>query len=193
MRFSVAEVSSVSTVAVQGRALVMVVSRWSASVVAVVLLVSMVAVLGRAVVMAVSRWSASVAAEVSLVSTSLCHSCLCAKKFALLGLMVGASAKKFALHAQNGPQSAFYCVLGELFRGRAAEGAVLGEVFRGTAAERSVPGEFFRAYRHGSHVSHVTWRPTCRKWWGFCTTRSPLAACRRRVGASCRAIPPIGV
>ena len=26
---------------------------------------------------------------------------------------------------------------------------------------------------------------------GFCTTRSPLAACRRRVGPSCSAIPPV--
>ena len=42
---------------------------------------------------------------------------LCAKKFALRGLMVGVSAKKFALRAQNGPQSAFYGVLGEVFRG----------------------------------------------------------------------------
>ena len=65
VRFSVAEV--------------MAVSRWPASAVAEV--------------MVVSRWSASVAAEVSLVSTSPRHSCLCAKKFALLGLMVGVSAK----------------------------------------------------------------------------------------------------
>ena len=36
-----------------------------------------------ALVMLVSRWSASVVAEVSLVSTSSRHSCLCAKKFAL--------------------------------------------------------------------------------------------------------------
>ena len=55
---------------------------------------------------------------------------LCAKKFALLGLMVGVSAKKFALHARNTPKSAFLRLLGELFRGRAAEGAVLGEFFR---------------------------------------------------------------
>ena len=94
VRFSVAEVSSVSTLAVWGRALVMVVSWWPASVVA----------------------------EVSLVSTSPCHSCLC--------------AKKFALRAQNGPQSAFYGVLGELFRGRAAGGVVLGELFRGLVGER---------------------------------------------------------
>ena len=26
--------------------------------------------------------------------------------------------------------------------------------------------------------------------WGFCTTRSPLTACRRRVGPSCSAFPP---
>ena len=44
-------------------------------------------------VMVVSRWPASVVAEVSLVSTLSRHSCLCAKKFALLGLMVGVSAK----------------------------------------------------------------------------------------------------
>ena len=59
---------------------------------------------------------------------TLCSSC--AKKFALLGLIVGVSAKKFALQAQNTPQSAFLGVLGEFFRGNAAEGAVLGDFFR---------------------------------------------------------------
>ena len=39
------------------------------------------------------------------------------------------SAKKFALRAQNGPNSAFLRVLGELFRGNATGGAVLGEFF----------------------------------------------------------------
>ena len=92
-RISVALVLSVSMSVVQGRALVMVVSRWSASAVVEVMAVSMVAVWGRALVMVVSCWSASVAAEVSLVSTSPRHSCLCAKKFALLGLMVGVSAR----------------------------------------------------------------------------------------------------
>ena len=103
VRFSVAEVSPVSTLVVQGRALVMV----------------------------VSRWPASVAAEVSLVASSPRGCVLCAKKFALRGLMVGASAKKFALRAKNGPKLAVYGVPGELFRGNAAGGAVLGEFFRG--------------------------------------------------------------
>ena len=40
------------------------------------------------------------------------------------------SAKKFALCAQIGPNSAFLRVLAELFRGRATGGAVLGEFFR---------------------------------------------------------------
>ena len=50
-------------------------------------LVSMVAVRGRAVVPAVSCWPASVAAEASLVSKLARGRVLCAKKFALLGLV----------------------------------------------------------------------------------------------------------
>ena len=108
------------------------------------MVVSMVAVWGRALVMVVSRWSASVVAEVSLVSTSPRHSCLCAKKFALLGLMVGVSAKKFAQRTKNGPKTSVCGVPGELFRENTAGGVVLGEVFRGTAPEQSVLGEFCR-------------------------------------------------
>ena len=79
VRFSVAEVMVVSMVAVLGRAVVMA--------------VSMVAVQGRAVVMVVSCWPEPVAVEVSLVASSPRGCVLCAKKFALLGLMVGVSAK----------------------------------------------------------------------------------------------------
>ena len=43
---------------------------------------------------------------------------------------VGTSAKKFAQHAQNTPNSAFLRVLGEFFRGNVAVGAVLGELCR---------------------------------------------------------------
>ena len=68
-----------------------------------------------------------------MVSTSPRYRASCAKKFALRGLMVGVSAKKFAQRTKNGPKSAFLRLLGELFRGRAAGGAVLGEFFRGPA------------------------------------------------------------
>ena len=53
-----------------------------------------------------------------------------AKKFTLLGLMVGASAKKFAQKAQNTPNSSFLYSLGEFFRGSAGGGAVPGEFCR---------------------------------------------------------------
>jgi len=62
------------------------------------------------------------------VTTS--SSVLCAKKFALRGLVVGVSAKKFALHAQNTPKSAFLRLQGELFRGWGVGGGVPGELFR---------------------------------------------------------------
>ena len=83
---------------------------------ALVLPVSMGVVHGRALVM--------------VVSPSLPQCVLSAKKFALRGLVVGASTKKFALHAQNTPKSAFLRLLGELFRGWGVGGGVLGELFR---------------------------------------------------------------
>ena len=66
-----------------------------------------------------------------------------AKKFALRGLVVGVSAKKFALRAHNGPKLVFSGVLGELFRGWGVKGGVLGELFRAcrpaTATGRGPP------------------------------------------------------
>ena len=87
------------------------------------------------------------------------------------------SAKKFAQRAQNTPNSAFLRLLGEFFRGKAAGGAVLGE--------------FFRVDWHCARVSEAERLPPCRQWWGFCATRGLLVACRRRVGPSCSAIPPL--
>ena len=76
-----------------------------------------------------------------MVSTSSRHSCLCAKKFALLGLMVGASAKKFAQRTKNGTKSAFDGPMGEFFRENAAGGVVLGEFFRENTAGGAALGE----------------------------------------------------
>ena len=61
--------------------------------VAEVLSVSTGAVQGRAVVMRVSYWPVSAVAEVSSVSASPPHCVLCAKKFAQHSLIVGVSAK----------------------------------------------------------------------------------------------------
>ena len=101
----------------------------------------------------------------------------CAKKFALLDLMVGVSAKKFALRGHNRPKLVFSGVLGELFRGNAAEGVVLGEFFR---ANWPCAGLGYSA----THFRLAA--------MGVCAMRSPLTACRRRVGALDGVIPPIG-
>ena len=84
--------------------------------VAVVLSVSTVAVQGRALVTAVSCWPASAVAEASLVSKSPRRRVWCAKKFAHHGLIVAVSAKKFALRARNTPNLTFLRLLGEFCR-----------------------------------------------------------------------------
>ena len=100
-RFSVASVLSVSTVAVQGRALVMV----------------------------VSCWPEPVAAEVSLVSKSPWAGVLSAKKFALLAHNTPNSAflrlpgEVFRGNVAGGP------LLGEYFHGPAVVGLVAGPFY----------------------------------------------------------------
>ena len=106
---------------------------------ALVLPVSMGVVHGRALVL--------------VVSPSPPQCVLSAKKFALRGLVVGVSAKKFALHAQNTPKSPFLRLLGELFRGWGVGGGVLGELFRGWGVGGGVLGELFRACRPATATS----------------------------------------
>ena len=135
---------------------------WVRFSVAEVMVVSMVAVLRRALVMVVSRWPASAVAEVSLVSTSPCHSCLC--------------AKKFALRTKNGPQSAVYGALGEVFRGTAAERSVPGEVFRGNPAGIPVPGESCRRQAAVGSRRPPTSRAPAQREPG----KPATASCRRK-------------
>ena len=59
---------------------------------------------------------------------------LCAKKFSLLGLMVGASATKFALRTKNGTKSVFRGVLGEFFAEMPVEGLCWAKFFAPTGA-----------------------------------------------------------
>ena len=70
------------------------------------------------------------AAVVSLVSKSPRGCVMRAKKFARRGPMVGASAKKFARHAENTPILVFLGLLGEFFRGDADGSPELGELCR---------------------------------------------------------------
>ena len=83
-------------------------------------------------------------------------------------------------------------VAGRTFSRVIPRGPAVGRTCSRVKWGRGCTGPILSAYRHRDQASQVTRRPTCRKWWGFCTTRSPLAACHRRVGPSCSANPPIG-
>ena len=76
-------------------------------------------------------WARFSGAEVMAVSQLPRGCVLCAKKFSLLGLMVGDCAKKFSQRTKNAPKSAVCGVLGEFFRENTVVGAALGELFRG--------------------------------------------------------------
>ena len=101
----------------------------------------------------------------------------CAKKFALLDLMVCVSAKKFALHAQNTQKSEFLRLLGEFF----AE----------TRLERLFWANFF-APIGPVLVLDIARRTSGWLRWGFCSIRSWLAVYRRRVAALMMQFPPFG-
>jgi len=94
-------------------------------------------------VLVVSMGRAAWPAKVLLVSKLPRHRVLCAKKFALLGLMVGVSAKKFALHAQNTPKSAFLRLLGEFFAEMPLEGVCWAGFFAETRLEGVCWANFF--------------------------------------------------
>ena len=84
--------------------------------------------LGRAVVPAVSCWPAPVAAEVLLVSTAPRCRASCAKKFALLGLMVGEREKVRPAH-EKWPQIGVFWRAGRVFSRKCRWRGVLGEFF----------------------------------------------------------------
>ncbi|SIA52377.1 Uncharacterised protein [Mycobacteroides abscessus subsp. abscessus] len=67
---------------------------------------------------------------VLLVSMSPCHCILCAKFFALLGLVWVRARKSSPSTGKMAQKWACYGVLGEFFRGNVAAGALLGELCR---------------------------------------------------------------
>ena len=105
-----------------------------------VMLVSRVRVWGRAVVMVVSCWPASVAAKVSLVSTPPRVCVLCAKKFALRTKNSPKLAVCGALGEFIRENTAGGVAPGEVFRGTAAERSALGEFCRTTTQVRPLLG-----------------------------------------------------
>lgn len=98
---------------------------------------------------------------------------------------------KFALYAQNPPNRAILGMQGEFCTENAAVRLVQGEFCTGSGGVRGVLGELFRATRRCTQVLSATRRRPCRRVWGFCTIRSWLAACRRRVRSLMMQFPPL--
>ena len=125
------------------------------------------------------------------------------------GLLGGENGINLSLHAEKAPNWAISGEQGEFCTAHAARAGVQGEFCTEAArcgccwANNAV---LWRSPRASRRAMAAPWRCSCalrpgspcprrspRRWrWGFCTTRSPLTACRRRVEPSCSAIPPIG-
>ena len=123
------------------------------------------------------------------------------------GLLGGENGIKLSLHAEKAPNWAISGEQGEFCTAHAARAGVQGE-FCTEAARCSCcwanNAVLWRSPRASRRAMAAPWRCSCalrpgppcprrspRRWrWGFCTTRSLLAACRRRVGPPCSAIPP---
>ena len=93
--------------------------------------------------------------------------------------MVGVSAKKFALHAQNTPKSAFYGVLGEFFAETRLERLWWANLFAEEPLERSCWANFFAE----EPMEGLCWASI------FAETRVE-GVCWASLRTGCRGIPP---
>ena len=91
------------------------------------------------------------------------------------------SGTKLSQQEQNAPNRAILGEQGEFYTDNAAARLAWGEFCAGMGGVWRVLGEFFRATRRCTLVLSATRRRPCRRVWGFCSIRSWLAACRRRV------------
>ena len=135
------------------------------------------------------------------------------RKFA----MHGQNAPKWAILGEQGEfclaHAVRMCVLGEFCTGSGVVRLVLGEFCPAHAVRRSVLGEFCPAVAPSvcpgvelppptgtaaisagaaAGPTKSVWRSLHRMRWGFCSIRSWLAACRRRVVALMTPFPPFG-
>ena len=120
-------------------------------------------------------------------------------------LLGGDNGTKLSLHIEKAPNRAISGEQGEFSTGSGAVRLVLGEFCTAHAVGRGVLGEFctgsgpplgpvaglFPLMGTGAGPSGPAGALHDGGRRGFCTTRSPLTACRRRVAPSCSAIPPV--
>ena len=100
-------------------------------------------------------------------------------------LVGGDSGRKFAMHGQNAPNWAILGELGEFCP------AVAPSMCPGVELPPPTGTAAISAGAAAGPTKSV-WRSLHRMRWGFCSIRSWLAACRRRVVALMTPFPPFG-
>jgi len=114
-------------------------------------------------------------------------------------LVGGDSGRKFAMRGQNAPNWAILGEQGEFCTGSGPAWFLLGE-FCPAVAPSVCPGVELPPPTGTAAISagaaagptKSVWRSLHRMRWGFCSIRSWLAACRRRVVALMTPFPPFG-
>ena len=114
-------------------------------------------------------------------------------------LVGGDIGRKFALRGQNAPNWAILGEQGEFCPAHAVRRGVQGEFCPAVAPSvcpgAELPPPTGTAAIPAGAVAEPTkllWRSSHRLRWGFCSIRSWLAACRRRVVALMTPFPPFG-
>ena len=123
-----------------------------------------------ALVMAVSRWSASVPAEVSLVSKSARGRVLCAKKFALRLCFSAKARKSSPRMPKTAEKRCFQARWANFFAEMPLEGPRWANFFAGKLLEAPRWANFVAHAGAPTHVRSLRC-PPCLQWWGFRATR----------------------
>ena len=113
------------------------------------------------------------------------------EKFALRGLMVGVSAKSSPCTLETPQNRRFYACWANFFAEMPLEGLCWVNFFVEVPVEGSCWASFFAPIGPAPRSCR---RRGARGWlrWGFCSIRSWLAACRRRVVPLMTPFPPFG-
>ena len=127
-------------------------------------------VLWLAKVLAVSLVNSGRRAEVLLVSKSPCGCAMCAKKFALRGLVWARARKSSPCKPKMAEKRCFQARWANFFAEMPLEGPRWANFFAGKLLEAPRRANFVAHAGAPAHVRSLRC-PPCLQWWGFCTTR----------------------
>ena len=105
-----------------------------------------------------------------LVSKSPCGCAMCAKKFALRGLVWARARKSSPCKPKMAEKRCFQARWANFFAEMPLEGPRWANFFAGKLLEAPRRANFVAHAGAPAHVRSLRC-PPCLQWWGFCTTR----------------------